>query len=67
MLAYMNFPALAQLVGDVAHGLAGVRVVELGKRLTQGSRHHVLLAVGHVGLRVSHPVDPGAVEKAAAL
>ena len=41
-------PLVAELVSDVAHGLAGVLVVQLGERLAQGGRDHVLLAFGHI-------------------
>jgi len=44
-------PLVAELVGDVAHRLGGVLVVQLGKRLAQGGRHHVLLAFGQVDER----------------
>jgi hypothetical protein len=54
----------AELVGDMSPGLLRRLLVGLQERLPQSGRHHSLLTFGHVGERVAHPMDPGAVEKA---
>jgi hypothetical protein len=51
------------LVGHVPPGLCGGLVVGLEKGLSDRGGDHRVLAFGHMGERVAHPVDAGAVEK----
>src|SRR5438874_880718 len=56
-------PLAPELVGDVAQRLAGVGAVGLDERLPERGRSHALLALGHVGQGVPHPVhDPNTID-----
>jgi hypothetical protein len=56
-------PAWAELVGELPPSLPGGFLVRLPEGLAQGGRHHRMLAFGHVGESVAHPVhDPNAID-----
>jgi site-specific DNA recombinase len=50
-------PAGPELVGDLAPGLARRILVGLEESLAQGGGDHGVLALGHVGQGIPHPVD----------
>jgi site-specific DNA recombinase len=50
-------PTWAELVGELPPGLPGGVLVRLQEGLTQGRRHHAVLALGHMRERVPHPMD----------